>query len=294
MRDDASGGERPGDAGPDQNDGPGGTNGNTGSPSQREPETAGVRRPLVIAAFVAAAVAFTAVGFGATTVIRDQIGTASASSAIPAPPAANQVFVEDDDGTGADSQQNILQSTVPGLVRIASPRGAGSGVVLTPSGLVLTSAQVAGSKGTVSAKVAPSGRSYTARLIETDAVHDLTLLQLEGGRAFRTVAIGNSRDFAVGAAAISVSTSATGRAFTLAIGNVTAISTATTIGGHRLAGLMQTTAQLVPGQSAGGPLVNLSGQVIGIDLAGSAHGTSITSYAIPIDEALAVARQLRP
>jgi hypothetical protein len=53
------------------------------------------------------------------------------------------------------------------------------------------------------------------------------------------------------------------------------------------------TVQLVPGQSAGGPLVNLSGQVIGIDLAGTAHGTSITSYAIPINEALAVARQLR-
>ena len=120
------------------------------------------------------------------------------------------------------------------------------------------------------------------------------MLQLEGGPVFKPVAIGNSRDFAAGAAAISVSTSATGKAFTLAIGNVTAISTATTIGGHRLAGLMQTAAQLVPGRSAGGPLVNLSGQVIGIDLAGSARGTSITSCAIPINEALALARQLKP
>lgn len=102
-----------------------------------------------------------------------------------------------------------------------------------------------------------------------------------------------ARDFAADAAAISVSTSATGKAFTLAIGNITAISAATTIGGHRLAGLMQTTARLVPGQSAGGPLVNLSGQVLGIDPAGSAHGTSITSYAIPMNEVLAVARQLK-
>ena len=107
-------------------------------------------------------------------------------------------------------------------------------------------------------------------VIETDATHDLTLLQLEGGPVFKPVAIGNSRDFAAGAAAISVSTSATGRAYTLAMGDVTAIGTATTIGGHHLAGLMQTTAQLVPGQSAGGRLVNLSGQVIGIDLAGLA------------------------
>ena len=120
MHDDVSGGEQLEHARPDGNDGPGGTNGNTGSPSQRggntgspsqrEPETARPHRPLVIAAFVAGAVAFTAVGFGATTVIRDQIGTAWASSAIPAPPAANQMFVEDDDGTGADSQEKATRS----------------------------------------------------------------------------------------------------------------------------------------------------------------------------------------
>ena len=156
MHDDVSGGEQLENAGLDGNDGPGGTNGNTGSPSKREPETAGPRRPLVIAAFAAAAVAFTAEGFGATTVIRHQTGTASASSVTPTPPAANQMFVEGDDGTGADSQENILQSTVPGLGRIASPRGTGAGVALTPSGPVLTSAQVADGKGTVTAKVLPT------------------------------------------------------------------------------------------------------------------------------------------
>ena len=60
MHDDVSGGQRE-NAGPNENDRPDGTNGNTGPPSQREPETARPRRPLVIAAFVAAAVAFTAV-----------------------------------------------------------------------------------------------------------------------------------------------------------------------------------------------------------------------------------------
>ena len=46
------------------------------------------------------------------------------------------------------------------------------------------------------------------------------------------------------------------------------------------------------GQGAGS-LVNLSGQLIGIDLTGSARGTSATSYAIPVNDALAVARQLK-
>lgn len=77
------------------------------------------------------------------------------------------------------------------------------------------------------------------------------------------------------------------------IGNLGDANAATVIGGHRLTGLLQTTAEVIPGQSAGGPLVNLSGQVIGIDLRGSARAARVTSYAIPVNDALAVARQLK-
>ncbi len=52
-------------------------------------------------------------------------------------------------------------------------------------------------------------------------------------------------------------------------GNVSGTSAATTIAGHRLTGLLRATAQVIPGQGIGGPLVNLSGEVIGITLAGS-------------------------
>ena len=47
------------------------------------------------------------------------------------------------------------------------------------------------------------------------------------------------------------------------------------------------------GQSTGGPVINLSGQVVAIGLSGSAHGPGVTSYAVPINEALAVAQQLK-
>ena len=107
------------------------------------------------------------------------------------------------------------------------------------------------------------------------------------------MAVGNSADFAVGAAATSVSTSASGKAFTLAVGNVSSTGAATTISGRRVTGLMTTSAQVLAGQSAGGPVVNLSGQVVGIDLSGSAHGADVTSYAVPVNEALQVAQQLK-
>ena len=253
----------------------------------------GKHRLLVIGAYIAAAAACTAVGFGATSVIRDQPSSASATSAIPTPPPANQTFVADDDGTGADSQENILQATVPGLARITAAHGSGSGVVLTRSGLLLTSSQIITGGGAITVRVLPSGHAYRATVTGSDAAHGLALLQIQGGSGFTPVAVGNSADFAVGAAATSVSTNASGKAFTLAVGNVSGTGAAATIGGRRVTGLMTTSAQVRAGQSAGGPVVNLSGQVVGIDLPGSAHGTDVTSYAVPVNEALQVARQLK-
>jgi S1-C subfamily serine protease len=293
VHDDVSGSGKPDSPRPTENDLPAAVDNDTGNTSPGAGKDARKRRALVIGAYVAAAAAFTAIGFGGTALIRGQTGTAAAASAIPTPPSANQTFVEDDDGTGADSQENIRQSTVPGLTRISSARGSGSGVVLTQSGLVLTSSQIVPGRGAVTVRVLPSGHAYQAKVVGSDTAHGLALLQIQGGSAFKPVAVGNSKDFADGAAATSVSTSASGKAFTLAVGNVSNASAATTIGGHRITGLMQTTAQVFPGQSAGGPVVNLSGQVVGIDLSGSAHGASITSYAVPINEALQVARDLK-
>lgn len=278
ARDDMTGSDEPADSRP-----------NNGGPVKGTRK----RRALIIGAYVAAAAAFTAVGFGATSVIRDQSGSASAASAIPSPPPVNQTFVEDDDGTGADSQENILQSTVPGLARITSAHGSGSGVVLTRSGLLLTSSQIVRGGGAITVRVLPSGHAYRARVAGSDPAHGLALLQIQGGLSFTPVAVGNSADFAVGAAATSVSTNASGKAFTLAVGNVSSTGAATTIGGRRITGLMTTSAQVFAGQSAGGPVVNLSGQVVGIDLSGSAHGADVSSYAVPVNQALRVAQQLR-
>jgi len=124
---------------------------------------------------------------------------------------------------------------------------------------------------------------------------NLTLLRLEGGGTFRAVAvaIGTARGLAAGDAAIAAGAGASGRAFTPVIGSVGGTNAATAIGGHRLTGLLRTTAQIIPGPGAAGPLVNLSGQMMGIDLTGSAQGTSTTSYAIPVNEALAVASRLK-
>jgi S1-C subfamily serine protease len=115
--------------------------------------------------------------FGVTRVVRTSV---SADARIPAPPAANAHFVEDDDGAGADQQGFILKTSPHGLVSIRSERGGslGSGVIITRSGFVLASYRGLEGAGTLTARVMLSGRSYTARLVGSDPVANLALLQL--------------------------------------------------------------------------------------------------------------------
>jgi S1-C subfamily serine protease len=179
-------------------------------------------------------------------------------------------------------------------VHIISSRGtpAGLGVVLTPSGLVLTSDQILRGAGSVTVRIVLSGKSFAARVVGSDAAGDLALLQIEGGSRFKTVAIGNSRDFAVGAQTTAVGSNAATRTLTLNLGNLTSLNAAATIGGARLTGLLRVTAQTRSVQETGGPLVNLSGQAVGIDVAGAGSGLHSAELAIPIDTALTEARQI--
>ena len=256
---------------------------------------AGGRRYGRLAMAVGAAVIVAVAAFAAFTAAGGLSGPARPSSAIPGPPRENKTFVEDDDGTGADSQANILHSAAPGLVHVLSARGtpAGAGVILAPSGLVLTSNQVLQGARQVTVRVVLSGRSFPARLVGADASHGLGLLQIVGGPAFRPIAVGNSGYLSRGAAVTAVGSSGLTRTFTLNIGNLTGGTGAVADGGQQLTGLLVSTARVMAGEETGGPLVNLSGQAIGINVAGTGSGLHRTGYAVPIDEALAVAKSIQ-
>lgn len=249
------------------------------------------RLPLGIGAAVVAAV----IAVAAFAAAGGLSGPAHASSVIPSPPRQNKVFVEDDDGTGADNQANILRSAAPGLVHVVTPRGtpAGAGLILTPSGLVLTSEQVLQGARRVTVRVVLSGRSVPARLVGTDPVHGLALLQTVGGAVFRPIAVGNSRYLDAGAAVTAVGSRGLTRTFTLNIGNITSRAGTVAAGGQRLTGLLVSTTRVVAGEETGGPLVNLSGQAIGINVAGAGSGLHHTGFAVPINEALAVAKRIQ-
>ena len=284
-----------------------------GQPGAVSPAVGRVRRWGKVAAAAAAGALVVGAGFGVFAASGGlSRAAAPPSAAIPYPPKVNPTFVEDDDEVGQDNQENILQATAPGLVQIVASSGApvGSGLVITPSGKVLTSDQILSGAGQVTARFAMAGALFRARVIGTDPAAGLALLQLEGGggRPFPTVSLGNSANFTTSAARAQIaswhvgqgtgftvtalgSSSAVAGA-TLDVGTLTSLGAAATAGGQHLTGLLQTTAQVVPGQETGGPLVDLSGQVIGIDLVGTGSGLHNVGYAVPVNQALAVARSI--
>jgi S1-C subfamily serine protease len=199
----------------------------------------------------------------------------------------------------------------PGLVNInvsngsTGMRGEATGMVLTPSGVVLTNNHVVQGATQISATDVGNGRTYAASVVGYDRSSDVAVIQLQGASGLQTVPLGDSSTVAV-AARVTALGNARGGGGTprVARGSVTGLGqsiTASDIGGdnaERLGGLIQTDAAVVPGDS-GGPLVNDGGQVVGMDAAASSGNTTFVSqpsatqgFAIPIDSALAIAKQI--
>ena len=265
-------------------------------PTGTKPPAGWWQRRSRLAAGIGAAAAVALVAFGVVAAVGGLSGSASASSVIPSPPSKNKVFVADEDGTGADNQANLLESVAPGLVHVLSANGqsAGVGIILTPSGLVLTSDQVVSGAGKVSVRTVLSGRPFAAEVLGRSAAGDLALIQIEGASTpFKTVAVGNSTYFAAGDAVTALGSDGVARTITLDLGNLDTHRGTLTVAGHQLTGLLQSSLQVLPGQETGGPLVNLSGQVVGIDVGGAGSGLHAKGFAIPVNRALAVARELQ-
>ena len=261
-------------------------------------------RLMVIATAVILA---TGLGFGLGRVIG--LGNTVILTAIPKPATGKDAFIEDDDLTAQDNQENILDATAPGMVHILSGgTSVGIGLVLTESGKVLTTYRPAARTTALAAEYVLSRATFKATVIGTDPATGLALLQLEGGdgRAFSTVTVGNS-DTLVNSADASRESSyhvpgevydtavgTTGRqdALTIDVGTLATLDTTVSVGRTTRGGLMASVLQSAQTSAIGGPLVNLNGQVIGITVGGSGSGLQIIGYAIPINTALAVATRI--
>ncbi len=176
--------------------------------------------------------------------------------------------------------------------------GAGTGIVLTPSGEVLTNNHVIRGASVIRVTVPSPGRTYAATVAGYNVIRDIALLRLQNAHGLQTVVTGNSASVRIGGRVTAVG-NARGAGLGTKTGTVTGIHQGITItdenGTSRLTGLIKTNAPLEPGDS-GGPLLS-SGRVVGIDAAASRSfsfrgSTGGEGYAIPINLALSIARQI--
>jgi serine protease Do len=167
----------------------------------------------------------------------------------------------------------------------------GSGVIVSRDGYVLTNEHVVGGKNegariTVSL---PDGRRFSGVVIGADHQTDVALVKIEGDN-LPVAQVGTSRGLIPGQMAVAIG-SPLGLRFTVSHGVVSALGRPVTVGDRIYSDLIQHDALINPGNS-GGALVNLQGEVIGINTLVAQEAQGI-GFAIPIDTALRVADELK-
>jgi S1-C subfamily serine protease len=199
--------------------------------------------------------------------------------------------------------QNLVQAGRPGGQAAGQgsevPQGAGTGFIYDPAGYIVTNNHVV--EGAQKLKVVlppPDGRAFDAQLVGTDPLTDLAVLKIEATN-LPVVALGSSGALQVGQWVVAI-----GNALALEGGPTVTAGVVSALGrdadepgsqpgqaGPTLYDLIQTDAAINPGNS-GGPLVNLQGEVVGVNTLGATSAQNI-GFAIAIDTARPIVDQLR-
>ncbi len=167
--------------------------------------------------------------------------------------------------------------------------GMGSGVIVDPRGYILTNHHVVDKVQGIEIQLA-DGTTYPGRVLQYDPVMDLALVKIEPARPLRAIAIGNSADLMVGETVITIG-NAFGYENTVSVGIISALHRDVTLSDEQVyRNLVQTDASINPGNS-GGPLININGELIGINVAVRAGAQGI-GFALPIDEVKRVAAEM--
>ncbi len=220
------------------------------------------------------------------------------SSDIPSP--GNQAS----GGLAAKLNAALVERKVkPGLVDItstlkyASETAEGTGMILSPSGLVLTNNHVIDGATQITVSLADNSKQiYPAQVIGYDAKDDVALLKLVGAPRLTTVSFGNSGQVRVGIPVLALGDAQGRGGVTAAPGDISALDRsiqASDEGSNTVEDLnhmLETNAQIQQGDS-GGALADNAGQVIGmVTAANTAAASGTQGFAIPIDTALAIAK----
>lgn len=274
------------------------------TPAPRTPEEPPAGRPtprgrIVLAAFVALFVAL-ATFAGLSELLR---GNAPSSG------------IRESVQIGAsDASARVLRSVGPAIVDINTytqpfgsdqlvPLGAGTGMILTSSGEVLTNNHVIDGAWSIRVTIAGRPGTATATVVGVDPTDDVALLQLANVSGLPTVSLGDSSTLQVGDHVVAIGNAfgrggtPTATSGTIAALDRSIVASDPTGSSEHLSGVIQTDAVISPGDS-GGALVDAKGNVVGMITAGSSsrqqeQGSTTVGFAIPAEDALGVVDLIR-
>ena len=282
------------------------------------------RRGLAAAAALAAALLFVA-SFAVTryALTDDGSTTASAPTTTPTAPRTPPTTSTPPSGGGSGRQtptpstpstdptpdlSDQVAEVSPGIVNIVSLMpsgvGAGTGVVISADGDVVTNNHVIEGAEQIEVTIAGTDRRFAATVVGTDPIHDVAVIHLAAAEGLTTVPIGDSDDVRVGDPVAAVGNAGgLGGAPKVATGHVTAlhqpVTAADETGGNvrTLTDLIQVDADVQSGDS-GGPLVSEDGEVVGINVAASIDmtgrsGEPHVGFAIPINRVMSIAEDIQ-
>ncbi len=263
-------------------------------------------RTRVVAALVVGLIASVGVGIG----LHDATSSSSPNAGFTAQPLRTQQQTNGQ-GSGNADVSSIADQVDPAVVDITTTlsgggEAAGTGMVISSSGLVLTNNHVIADSTSIQVSVGGTGSSHTGKVLGYDVADDVAVVQIQGVSGLKTIPIGNSASVSVNDDVVAIG-NALGRGGTPSAtgGTVTALNqtiTASDQGGgnaETLRGLIQVDAGIQPGDS-GGPLVDTDAKVVGMDTAASTGGggfgfdrqASSEGYAIPIERAISIAQKI--
>ena len=207
----------------------------------------------------------------------------------------------------------VAQKVSPAVVNITTELGlqgaaaAGTGIVLTADGEVLTNNHVVEGATSIKATDIGNGKTYTGTVLGYDRSHDVAVVKLSGASGLTTATLGDSSTVQIGDPILGLGNAGgKGGDPVPAPGRVSALNQSITASdessgsSEQLTGLIQVAANIQSGDS-GGPLVNADGQVIGVDTAASTgyqfngrrgSAAAAQGFAIPINQAITLAHQI--
>jgi putative serine protease PepD len=262
----------------------------------------GRRRLAVWAALLTVLAALIGGGVGGVVGYRLAVpGARTGGSVLDSPlPDAN------DSAGPAASVEQVAQSVLPSVVQLKIQGGGrigeGSGMVLSPDGLILTNNHVvesaAGAGGSITA-VFQDGRTAPAQIVGRDPSSDLAVAKAQGVSGLRPIELGNSDSLRVGQDVVAIG-SPLGLGGSVTRGIVSALDRAVSLGQSTDRGTVinaiQTDAAINPGNS-GGPLIDRQARLVGINTAiatVNGQGGSVgVNFAIPINQAKRIAEELQ-